>query len=463
MLNYFNFKEFDNKYLITNDLGRYDFLTKLELHQMITNQVEMTSPLYDRLRDKHFIYNEDAHLFVEEAGMELRYFKKYLFKSTALHIFVVTKRCNQSCVYCQASSSNESNTYMTIEIAKAAVDIAISSPTKNLTFEFQGGEPLLNFDVIKYIIEYTESTKADKNIEYVIVTNLTIFKDEMLPFLDKYNVNVSTSLDGNLDLHSKNRPMNNGGVGAYEKVIRSISLLKQNRINVSAIQTTTKDSLNNYISIIDQYIACGLKTIFLRPLTPLGFATQDWDNIGYSPDEFISFFKSALVYIIQKNIDGIKISEGHTRIFLKKILNHDSMNFMELRSPCGGGIGQIAYYYDGSIYTCDEARMLAEMGDESFKMGEVLSSNYNDLMNSDACKTVCVASCLESHTQCADCVYSPYCGTCPVISLALTGSPFSQMKSDYRCKVYQGILDTIFEILLRNENDVINIFRSWIN
>lgn len=70
------------------------------------------------------------------------------------------------------------------------------------------------------------------------------------------------------------------------------------------------------------------------------------------------------------------------------------MNYMELRSPCGGAIGQLAYYYDGNIYTCDEGRMLAEMGNDSFKLGNV-NNTYKELMETGATKAMCISSCLE--------------------------------------------------------------------
>lgn len=113
---------------------------------------------------------------------------------------------------------------------------------------------------------------------------------------------------------------------------------------------------------------------------------------------------------------------------------------MELRSPCGGAIGQLAYYYDGNIYTCDECRMLAEMGNDSFKVGNVYENTYNDLVTSDSAKTVCVSSCLECLTKCHSCVYMPYCGTCPVINLAQENNIFSRTNENYRCKIYKGMI-----------------------
>ena len=155
------------------------------------------------------------------------------------------------------------------------------------------------------------------------------------------------------------------------------------------------------------------------------------------------------------------MSEGHSDIFLKKIWLNKPINYMELRSPCGGAIGQLAYYYDGNIYTCDEGRMLSEMGEDSFKLGNVYEDSYKDLMQCDCTKAVCVSSCIECLPYCNTCAYMPYCGTCPVVNLAQDNNIFAQNPKEYRCKIYSGILDILFDYI-ENEPNVLEIFEKWI-
>ena len=249
------------------------------------------------------------------------------------------------------------------------------------------------------------------------------------------------------------------GGDSYDATINNALKLKDKGIEFSAIETTTRFSLDKYKEIVDTYLSLELKGIFIRPLTRLGKAASSWDKIGYTTDEFIAFYKNILEYMIEKNKEGYFISEGHSCIFLNKILNSNGLNYMELRSPCGAGIGQMAYYYDGKVYTCDEGRMLAEMGSDMFKLGTV-DNTYNELINNEVTKTMCVASCLECIPYCKDCVYQPYCGVCPVINYALDGNIFSQMPKEDRCLIYSGMLDTLFELLKDEENE--KIFRSWI-
>ena len=135
---------------------------------------------------------------------------------------------------------------------------------------------------------------------------------------------------------------------------------------------------------------------------------------------------------------------------------------MELRSPCGAGVGQLSYYYDGSVYTCDEGRMISESGDTSFRLGNVYTSTYNDLMESQTCKSLCAASVVEALPHCCDCVYHPYCGVCPIVSYVGEKDIFPRQPFDFRCKVYSGILDLLFEKIRSGDKEIMDIFHSWI-
>lgn len=459
MINYFNFKKLNNKYLLTNDLGRYMFADFEELKSMVKNDIDFNSDFGQKAIENYFCYDGSVQAFSELLRPYYRDSKNYLFSATSLHIFVVTNACNMKCVYCQAQNGKcVPNGMMTKEVAKKAVDIALSSPEVYLSFEFQGGEPLMNFDVIKYIVEYTESQNTTKVIEYNLVSNLTLLTDEIAQFIKEHNIGVSTSIDGDEILHNQNRSYRSDN-GTYRDVLKGIELLKSYDIGYGAIQTSTKNSLSKPKEVVDAYVNLELPSVFIRNLTPLGCANNSWVEIGYTPEEFIEFYKQCFDYIIQINKKGTFLKEGHASIMLSKILAGLPVNYMELRSPCGAGVGQIAYYYDGNIYTCDEGRMLAEMGDDSFKLGTV-NNTYDELMNSNNCKAACIASTLESLPNCSDCVYNPYCGTCPVVNLALSKDIFNKEPNDYKCKVYKGILDVIFEAL--QDDEKFDILKTWI-
>ena len=461
-LNYFNFKRFGEEILLTNDFGCYTFVSDEDFRKIVARNVELKSELGKELLNKKMIYDETNLEYSSYHKYDMRHMKSHVNIATSLHIFVVTTACNMNCVYCQANNGKKSSAlFMTEEMAEKAVDIALSSPTEQLSFEFQGGEPLLNFNVIKHIVAYTEANKGTKNITYNVVTNLTLLTDEIIDFFCEYNFGVSTSIDGSKLVHNQNRPFINGQ-GTFDIVSESVAKLRQRGLRVGAIQTTTRAALKYPRELIQTYESLGFDNIFIRPLTPLGKASLRWDEIGYTPEEFISFYIAALDELIKINKRGKFIKEDHATILLSRIQGQ-FVNYMELRSPCGASIGQLAYYADGNIFTCDEGRMLSEMGDATFCLGNVFHSTYKDVINNGACKTVCASSILETIPTCCDCVYQPYCGTCPVVNYAKSKDIIEKEPRGYRCKIYSGMLDYLFSILHSNDDEIITIFNTWSN
>jgi len=223
--------------------------------------------------------------------------------------------------------------------------------------------------------------------------------------------------------------------------------------------TTTSYSLKYPKEIVNEYLKLKLTNIFLRPLSPFGLAKKIWEKIGYSPQEYLKFYKKALDYIIKLNLKGKKFWERTARIFLEKILTKRDPNFLDIRSPCGAVIGQLTYNYNGDIYTCDEGRMLAQMGDFSFKLGNVKETKYSQIVNHPTTKVMTLASCLECLPMCADCVFKPYCGICPLYNYAHEGNLFAQTPNNFHCRINKEILEYLFERLTNLK--IKSVFKEW--
>ena len=122
----------------------------------------------------------------------------------------------------------------------------------------------------------------------------------------------------------------------------------------------------------------------------------------------------------------------------------------------------MAVNFDGNIYTCDEGRMLANMGDEIFRLGSV-DNTYRELMLSPAAHAVCTASCVEALPICCECVYSPYCSVCPMVTYGLEGDLLHRDEREYKCVIAKGILTHIFSVIHRNNPEEMEILRRWAN
>ncbi len=199
------------------------------------------------MRAKQFLLDTHNTIAPELLALKVRTKYNRLAEFTGLHLFVVSLRCEHSCPYCQVSRQSEDKTAfdMTPEIAEKALNLVFRSPSHAIKIEFQGGEPRLHFERIQQIVlsAETRNTTANKILDFVIATNLALVTRDMLAFCKDHHIHISTSLDGPQDLHNKNRPR--PGKDSYERAMQGIALVRDvlGKDQVSAIMTTTQDSL----------------------------------------------------------------------------------------------------------------------------------------------------------------------------------------------------------------------------
>ena len=461
MKSFFRFGRFNNDILITNDLGKYYVLTEEDFYRFTSDTIPVDSELYRDLLERHFIINSSVEKYVQDTKTSAMNAHAYLFSPTSLFIIVVTNDCNNHCVYCQANGCVPEKKKMNLRTVDQIIERIQECPAESITLEFQGGEPLLNFPAIREAVQKAKEVLTDKKVNLCLVSNLSVINDEMIAFFKENDVSISTSIDGPAIIHNANRPGKNSAE-TYKTVIDGICRLRDSGIIVGGIQTTTKQSLPYAEEIVREYAACGFDSIFIRPLTELGEAKRNWSKIGYSAEEFISFYNRCLNETIRLNQNGIRMIESHAEIFLKKILGFPASNYMELRSPCGAGVGQMAFTPDGNVYTCDEGRMAAEMGVNAFCIGNVFKDGYNEWIESRTCKAVCAASLLESLPGCCECVYQPYCGTCPVVNYMQEGNMVARRPNSLRCKIYRGMIEIILNKLIMNSEQA-EVLKSWVS
>ena len=156
----FRFTELDDaRYVVSNIAGDFITLPKETLPELINHQLLVDDPSYVELRAKHFLIDGATSIAKDLLAVKLRSRYARLADFTSLHIFVVTLRCEHSCLYCQVSRQSEDKVKfdMSLDDAMAALDLAFHSPSPSIKIEFQGGEPLLNFTLIQQIVIEAEN------------------------------------------------------------------------------------------------------------------------------------------------------------------------------------------------------------------------------------------------------------------------------------------------------------------
>lgn len=457
----FNFTRLSRKEVLINELGDM-LISPIGTLQKIVAHTLDDEDLYKTLVANSFISEELLPSLLDIYASRLRLKKSFLDDRAALHIFVLTLRCNQNCVYCQASSREEGSTHcsMTFDMMEASVKLMFRSPSKHLTMEFQGGEPSLEPKLIKFGIEKAEEINQTecRNLSYVLCTNCRSLSEELLELCKQYHVLISTSLDGPAYIHNKNR----GREYSYEKTRAGIRKAREvlGHDAVSALMTTSELALDYPKEIVDEYVQDGFTDIFLRALNPYGLATENenWDLYNM---RFVEFYKTALDYIIDLNKQGTFFREVYASIILRKMLTPYTTGFVDLQSPAGTVNSVLIYNYDGYVYASDESRMLAENGDYTFRLGKI-SEKYEDIVYGEKVRKIGKVWANEALAGCLDCPVKAYCGADPVRHHSTQGDMYGFRPSSFVCKKNKAIIEHLISLIIEREDEVMPIFRSWL-
>lgn len=451
--------------LVTGDSGRFAFLREGDFGAFAGHRLDTNSNLALDLEGLDLLHRGDAAVPIDRHAVAWRTRKAFLFDGPSLHIFVVTLRCHHSCRYCQVSRQAEGDAGFDMDepTARAAVDRLFESPARQLTVEFQGGEPLLAFGRIRRIVDDIVARNATRrrSITFVLASTLHGITTEQLAFFREHRFELSTSLDGPAALHNLNRPLPSRD--SYARTMAGVTAARAalGAEHVNALTTLTRASLAHPEAIVDHYIDQGFTSIFLRPLSPYGFAKRGMARMGYSTAEFMAFYRRALAHLIRRNLDGHTLAEAYAALLLTSILTPFAHGYMDLRSPAGAGLGVLLYDHDGSVYPSDEARMLAAQGDRRFRLGPV-HAPYRELMLSEPMQAILAAGLTEGLAGCSDCVFQPYCGADPIDAYARQGDVHGHRPTSAFCARQTAMFTLLFEYLRDGDPEVMRVFQSWV-
>jgi uncharacterized protein len=452
--------------ILVNEAGEYLIAAGGTARALVRRNLDTRSDLYRSLRGRQFLYDDQSSPLLDILATKYRTKRSFLAGFTKLHIFVTTLRCEHSCHYCQVSRQSADRVAydMSEETALRALDLMFRSPAQHLTLEFQGGEPLLNFDLIQFIVPRAKERAAalGKGLDIVIATNLALATDEILYYCRDEGIDLSTSLDGPAFIHNANRPR--PGANSHELTVRNIQRARDivGIQHVAALMTTSRLSLDHPREIIDEYVRLNFRAIFLRSISPYGFALRTQAKTGYETERFLDFYRKGLAYIITLNRQGIDISEVYAKLILTKIMTPFPTHFVDLQSPAGAGISVAVYNYDGDVYASDESRMLAEMGDKRFRLGNVHRDEYHAIFGGERLTRTTEASVVESLPGCAECAFQTYCGADPVFHYATQGDPVGHRPTSDFCRKNMTIIRHLFSLLATEDADLYRIFFAWL-
>lgn len=449
--------------LAVSDAGDYVFLRQEELNQLFERPETLPREKLAELKSKFFLGDPYAVGTRRLLASRVAARQETVSCGPSLYLLVVTLLCGHSCRYCQVSRALGENGYTMSEAdLDVACDAIFQSPSPILAVEFQGGDPLIRFDLVRHAIERIETTnqKEKRDLRFIVASTLHQLDESMCAFFKAHNVYLSTSIDGPAWLHNRNRPLRTRD--AYERTVAGIRLARE-RMGpgaVSALMTTTRESLNSPEAIVDEYVSLGFDEVFIRPLSRYGFAKRNRTLLGYSLEEFQTFYERAFERVVHWNRHGVALREVSAAIALNKMLSPFDAGYIDLQSPTGAGLATLVYNYDGYVYPSDESRMLAETGDTSVRLGRI-GEPLERLLGSPVQRALVRWSDSRTLPGCRDCSYNVYCGPDPVSAYNEHGTFEVPAPLTEHCQRQMGLFDFLFKRLREGDDWFEELAYTW--
>jgi uncharacterized protein len=368
---------------------------------------------------------ESGKLFTEDEYADLAFdFKKRntVIKALCLHI---AHTCNLNCEYCFASQGkyHGERALMSLEVGKRAIDFLIENSGKrhNLEVDFFGGEPLMNFDVVKGIVEYARSIekKYDKNFRFTLTTNGVLVDDEVIDFANKECHNVVLSLDGRKEIHDNLRKTINGQ-GSYDTIVSKFQHFVERRGNKGYYVRGTfthnnVDFTNDIFHMADLgFTELSMEPVVCAPNDPYALTEEDLPVL-YEQYEILA------KEMLKREKEGIPITFYHYMIDLKS-----GPCIYKRISGCGSGCEYFAVTPWGDLYPCHQF-----VGDDKYLMGDIWKGIVNTEKQNEF--KLCNA---YARPECKDCWAKLYCsGGCAANAYHATGSINGIY--EYGCKLFK--------------------------
>lgn len=355
-------------------------------------------------------------------------------------VLKMTDDCNLSCKYCYSSGGIGHHT-ISPKLVLSLFDQIAEQNSSPLTCCFHGGEPLLHPDLLWEIAEELSKKYYYPRIHFTIQTNGTLITEEIIPFFRKYNLNVGISLDGLRDVNDIYRTDRSGN-GTYDRVMRGVSILRENGIGFGFLCVVTKGNVGHLIDFFDWCVKQGVHSVALSYFYPSGYG----EGMDFASDlnDLASEMEKGIDWLIELNgklepEDRFYIREIES--YVNNVINPGNCMYMCNSVPCGAGTRHISLACNGNIQVCD-----CLIGHSDYTIGNICENTLDEILKNPIITRFQERK-LEDKWECAECEYKIYCnGGCPAINVSYYGEDGWQ-KVGYFCPLYKRIYRKILSVL----------------
>ncbi len=376
-------------------------------------QADVTEKDINACMDDVKALEEDGQLYTPDTFKDMAgTFKERsgnVIKALCLH---VAHTCNLNCSYCFASQGkyHGERALMSFEVGKRAIDFLIenSGERRNLEVDFFGGEPLMNWDVVKQIVKYARSVEKQhgKNFRFTLTTNGMLIDDEVIEFSNKEMSNVVLSLDGRREIHDATR-VDYAGNGSYDRIVPKFQKLVASRGGKNYYMRGTFTHKNpDFTNDVFHMAELGFTELSMEPVV----CAPD-DPMALTPED-IETVKGQYEILAKEMLKREKEGRGFTFYHYMIDLTAGPCIYKRI-SGCGSGTEYMAVTPWGDLYPCHQF-----VGEESYKLGDIWNGVTNDALRDEF--RCCNA---YARPECDDCWAKLYCsGGCAANAYHASGS-----------------------------------------
>lgn len=446
------FRKSGDAYLFSDDAGGFFRADEEFLERYVSD--DLTPLDADFLRRGGHAFSEAGDL--AHTAFAYRWSQRQAVRSELSYIILVpTLRCNLSCGYCQVSRAAEhAKGYdWTEETTEGVLRYLDRLRTDNIKIEFQGGEPLLRTDLLERVRNFCRQHFASST--FVVCTNLQELGPREWSFLEASDTSVSTSLDGDVATHMRQRTNSAAATAKFVgNLDEAISRLGPQR--VSALPTIDIDNPPDFDALIEAYRSRGMRSIYLRPINHQGFARR-----GRAVDADISrwnaFHRAFVEHLIDLNFrTGASLEEYYFSQCLRRALRSGADEHVDLRNPNFYASDYMVIDHDGKFYPTDEARMLSRIGRIDLSIGDVFTG-----VQTEKTDTLNAASLNSFDPDCIHCAFQPFCGSDLIDDISRYGRSDPAKAQTWFCRRHTSIFDHVFELMYRDDPATQHSLALW--
>ena len=385
------------------------------------------------LKDAGKLFGEDV--FQPMAG-ELKQRTSGVVKALCLHI---AHTCNLNCSYCFASQGkyHGDRALMSFEVGKRAFDFLVenSGSRRNLEVDFFGGEPLMNFDVVKELVAYARSIEKEKgkNFRFTLTTNGMLIDDDVIDFANREMSNVVLSLDGRKEIHDRYR-VDYAGNGSWERIVPKFQKLVKARDGKNYYMRGTFTHANpDFLEDIKTMLDLGFTELSMEPVV-----AAETDSEALTAEDMpivMEQYEKLAELMLQREREGRPFTFYHYMIDLK-----GGPCIYKRISGCGSGTEYMAVTPWGDLYPCHQF-----VGEEKFKLGDIWQGVTNHPVQDE------FAACnVYAREECRNCWARLYCsGGCAANAYHATGSVRGVY--EYGCELFRKRMECAIMLAVARE------------